>query len=75
MPEPHSEQIARVEMMAAENNAWDDSWDLSDNDKAALTTVLTERAELLKWLKWYADNPGGHPEARIAIGKAEGIIE
>ena len=66
--ESHEEQLARVEGMAAGGA----TWDLSDNDRAALSMVLKERALLLKWLKFYADNSAGHPEARIAIGEAEG---
>lgn len=66
--ESHDEQIKRVERMASDDLAWS----LSRFDLIALNTVLKERAELLKWLKWYADNPQGHPDARIAIGEAEG---
>ncbi len=46
MMESHAEQINRVEMMAAAK-PWD-SWDLSDNDRAALKTVLADRAALLE---------------------------
>lgn len=68
MSESHADRIARVEAMAAGG----ETWDLSDNDIAALRTVLSDRAELLKWLKWYVDHSVGHPDARIAIGEAEG---
>lgn len=38
------EQLARVEMMAS----GDPTWDLSDNDLADLTALLSEREELLE---------------------------
>jgi hypothetical protein len=42
-PESWAEQLARVQMMAEDNG---ETWDLSDNDKAALKAVLTDRARL-----------------------------
>ena len=66
--ESHDEQLSRVRMMAEGN----DTWDLSENDCAALKMVLRERDALLYWLKRYADNAYGHPSARIVIGEAEG---
>lgn len=81
--ESHAEQIARVEGMAS----GDSTWDLSDNDCAALATVLKERAELLQAMKTalaYLDRDGIKPSEwyrlsgehvasfRIAIGEAEG---
>lgn len=44
--ETHREQVERVELMAA-NVRWRE---LSDNDCAALRTVLLDRAELLEAL-------------------------
>lgn len=43
MPESHQEQVSRVEMMAEGH----DTWDLSDNDTAALKTVLGDRKLIL----------------------------
>lgn len=43
--ESHKDKIARVQGMASGVN---DTWDLSDNDVAALRTVLKDRADLLE---------------------------
>lgn len=74
MSESHKEQIARVNMMAT---GLDDTWDLSDNDCAALCTVLKEREVLLEALKKYMEYFGDPANgvligARAAIAKAEG---
>ncbi len=42
------EQVARVEQMAADKG---ETWDLSDNDQAALLAVLRDRVALLGALK------------------------
>lgn len=76
MSETHSEQIARVEMMAEGQ----ETWDLSDHDTQALVTVLGDRAELLKALQECARvlEDMGHGQlvcaldAKVAIGEAEG---
>jgi hypothetical protein len=47
MSETFQEQLARVEMMAEGH----DTWDLSDNDTAALKAVLAERSDLLEALE------------------------
>src|SRR4030095_2087671 len=42
-PETLSEQMSRVQMMASDDG---DTWDLSDNDRAALKAVLAESRRL-----------------------------
>lgn len=45
MSESHAEQIERVGWMADSDQGC--TWDLSENDRAAIQTVLKERADLL----------------------------
>lgn len=83
MPEYHNEQISRVNQMA--NGG--DTWDLSDNDMAALRTVLDERKELYEALKeivcWPAQGGGADTPAgrgaqcetlREALAKAQSSL-
>lgn len=69
-PEPHDDQIARVEMMADGG----EKWDLSPNDLAALRTVLDERAALLSALKEIHEPCDGGEDCYTCpvIAKAEG---
>lgn len=78
-PESFAEQLSRLRQMAA----GDDTWDLSDNDTAAIRAVLDSHARLLAGLQhmqtcstcaegsWSECLRGG-TDAADAIAKAEG---
>lgn len=70
------EQVERLEMMGSESG----TWDLSDNDTAAINAVLAHREELLRcllclrsfmWAEGYADQTAEMAQADAAIAKAE----
>ncbi len=49
MSESHSEQIERAQWMADPDQGC--TWDLSENDRAAIKAVLKDRADLLAAVK------------------------
>jgi hypothetical protein len=74
MGETLTEQIERLRTMAEDDG---ETWDLSDNDKAAIVGVLGLVEELksaLKAMVLCAADGAGKPvcAARLAIAKAEG---
>jgi hypothetical protein len=74
VPEPFDEQLSRVRLMASGAP----TWDLSENDLAALQAVLEDRDRLLRGAKHalaYNTAPMDDPavvELRDVIAQAEG---
>lgn len=82
--ETFTEQLSRVQQMAQDRDG--ETWDLSDNDRAALEAVIVSHAGLRGLLKeWLAINQEGcsgqdfhdmcvnlERVTRTAISKAEG---
>ena len=70
--ESFPDQLSRVGLMADGHP----TWDLSDNDRAALEALLVSHDGLLKALKhlirYDFGESNGAKEARAAIAKAEG---
>lgn len=66
-----AEQVSRVRQMADRSG----TWDLSDNDVAALRTVLEQRDALLAALLGFMDQPDTAESYDKAMAAAEAAIQ